>query len=84
MISLLLILLAMICDLYFLGKCPKCKRFSISTKRVYIGTSYNDPESNFMILCSECQKEILSIVKDMWNDYYSSQGFGIYESDRKK
>jgi coenzyme F420-reducing hydrogenase beta subunit len=40
-------------------------------------TMYEDEESNFATLCVECQDEADEHWQDMWNDYYSSQGFHI-------
>ena len=40
-----------------------------------LDTFYSDEMSNWMFVCPKCREEYDARVQDMWDEYYSSQGF---------
>lgn len=58
-----------------LSECPCChKKRKVETRRRLC--QYNDDELNWITCCKECKLEDDSHWKEMWEDYYESQGFG--------
>ena len=55
------------------GYCPCCGRyFRWSVKTELRNTQYNDPASNWLTACKECQEEDDAYFSDLWSQYYSS------------
>lgn len=45
--------------------------------RYKMRTSYVNEESNFAVLCPECQKECASYWDQMWSEYYGGVMCGV-------
>ena len=57
----------------------KCQDFnhpcdSDEAERYRMNTQYIDEESNYMVLCKDCQKDSDECWQEMWEEYYSAQG----------
>lgn len=56
-------------------QCSICtKKRKVETHRRL--TQYNNDEDNWIACCKECKAEDDAHWKEMWKDYYESQGFG--------
>ena len=52
--------------------CKRCGSSNATTSRQM--TKYADDNDNFVTLCPTCQEEADEYWKDMWIEYYNSQG----------
>lgn len=60
-----------------LEKCNCCgKKRKLDTYRRL--TQYCNDKDNWITCCKDCKKEDDAHWKEMWKDYYESQGFGGY------
>lgn len=51
--------------------CERCLKVGDDVTRRRQNTQYVNDESNFCILCHDCQQEADEHWSDMWADYYS-------------
>ena len=49
-------------------KCSHCKKNGAKKRRQ--NTNYPNDESNFAILCDDCQKDADEYWREMWDEYY--------------
>lgn len=62
-----------------LTECPCCKKqrnvpdFVQTHRRL---TQYHSDAENWITCCKDCKAEDDEHWKEMWKDYYNSQGFG--------
>ncbi len=52
--------------------CNHCERDKPDVHKRRQGSAYPNDESNFAIICDDCQKESDEYWKEMWNEYYSA------------
>lgn len=60
-------------------KCPVCKknRKTVETHRRLC--QYDCVSLNYITCCSQCKAEDDEHWKEMWKEYYESQGFGAID-----
>ena len=51
--------------------CQRCEKTGNDVMRRPQNTAYVDEESNWAVLCAECQEEADEYWNDMWAEYYS-------------
>lgn len=52
--------------------CPLCDRPSETVERRHMNTAYIKEESNYIICCMECFKQVQADWRDMWEEYYAA------------
>ena len=56
------------------GICQLCDRESDNIAKRRLNTRYVDDRSNWMESCHECYQDRVDHYRDLWNEYYNSQG----------
>ena len=51
--------------------CNRCQCCDDTVYKRSQNTAYNDEESNYAVLCSECQVEADAMWQDQWDEYYA-------------
>ena len=53
-----------------LGYCEHCNSYFKYPKRYRMNTNYEDEESNYTILCKDCEAECDTYWEEQWRDVY--------------
>lgn len=58
------------------GHCPICERDNLCIMSRRLNTAYHDEQDNWLRSCEDCYNERVEHYKDLWSEYYNSQGVG--------
>jgi len=57
------------------GVCPLCNKQKENIQVRRLNTRYADDSENWLDSCHECYLEAVEHYRELWGEYYASQGF---------